>query len=801
MLGTVEIWRSSFLANLRYFDEQRVLEFGVEKVLGVIQDTRAQLRGSRGDYASYGCFEKLGQFLEGKTSRVVAVLSELMGDAILSFDPASYGSILRNYTALVQRLDLYSLASNLPLLLENNLNRLLRDSFTPELDSVAKFEGASGTEYLQFFERLLLGLEHYLHNWHLATRWHLEHSEEGPFGLQVKQLGEEFLRFRKTVWAKSEEKIADLLSKSFRFYTLSLNQRAMLMLKLYDFARAGNFFASSRGKMLPKILRQKLRDENELFLKQVGSLTKFALNRELRCCIFEELLTSLSVPESYVCELTPEELCRLDQLINAEVPLDYQPAGLLASGEDRELELEYDRGFAFQKNSACFYIQQGVIELARRAYIQPRMCYEVFLKCKELLELVLYWMFRLMCSDLFRKQLFEDWGGCADLRFQEYRDVEANAGVLEYFIECAARQAKCPKLRREMTRIVSRLEAVGHKTLRREELPLSNIVFVNENVCALVNWLKHNAGKLFPRAAESELQQIRSDLDELFDITVELAGYTYSSHFEDLKVRYQPVQPLVADLKWDIKKYSSDTAAAYRDYKSRLAEIAAGMVTGLRELKYPQQINARIEGCLADVFFQALLDIYARVEKVNENGKQLMRLDAIELAKSMESLGVPTSSSYRVHLDAYLSMGFTRDTRDLERAVLQSQVLRLPLRPTTPSASGRTWSTRRSAPPSCPPRRRRTCSSASPRTTWTSSPRSGPSDINNGLVFCRNYSYYERRPRPARRGPRYSTVDSATRYAIRGYRAVRTKSWRSTQDAHKMYRGRRALTQGPSTTR
>jgi hypothetical protein len=95
----------------------------------------------------------------------------------------------------------------------------------------------------------------------------------------IKSLGEEFLKFRKTIWIKTEEKVADILSKSYRFYTLSLNQRSLLLLKLYDFVRSGNFFSNSSGLMIPKIIKQKLRDENELFLRQVGNLMKFALNK------------------------------------------------------------------------------------------------------------------------------------------------------------------------------------------------------------------------------------------------------------------------------------------------------------------------------------------------------------------------------------------------------------------------------------------------------------------------------------------------------------------------------------------
>lgn len=89
-------------------------------------------------------------------------------------------------------------------------------------------------------------------------------------------------------------------------------------------------------------------------------------------------------------------------------------------------------------------------------------------------------------------------------------------------------------------------------------------------------------------------------------------------------------------------------------------------VTALRLLKFPQPIKQKIESGMVDVFFQVLLDIYQKIDKVNENGKQLMRLDIIELAKMIESLGIPAhSSTSRANLDAYLSMWFFRDPKDL----------------------------------------------------------------------------------------------------------------------------------------
>jgi len=95
----------------------------------------------------------------------------------------------------------------------------------------------------------------------------------------------------------------------------------------------------------------------------------------------------------------------------------------------------------------------------------------------------------------------------------------------------------------------------------------------------------------------------------------------------------------------------------------------------LRERRFPQPIQQKIEARMVEVFFQVLLDVYQKIDKVNENGKQLMRLDVIELSKMIESQGVPTYSSVsRANLDLYLSMWFFRDPKDLEKNILANQV-------------------------------------------------------------------------------------------------------------------------------
>lgn len=78
---------------------------------------------------------------------------------------------------------------------------------------------------------------------------------------------------------------------------------------------------------------------------------------------------------------------------------------------------------------------------------------------------------------------------------------------------------------------------------------------------------------------------------------------------------------------------------------------------------------------MVDVFFQVMLDIYQKIDKVNENGRQLMRLDVIELSKQIESLGIPTHSSIQKgYLDSYLSYWFFRDPKDLEKNIASAQV-------------------------------------------------------------------------------------------------------------------------------
>ena len=63
MVDISGVWRGTLLDNMKYFNEQRVLEFGADKVLGIMIETRKKIKSERKRYLNYDCFERIDQFL------------------------------------------------------------------------------------------------------------------------------------------------------------------------------------------------------------------------------------------------------------------------------------------------------------------------------------------------------------------------------------------------------------------------------------------------------------------------------------------------------------------------------------------------------------------------------------------------------------------------------------------------------------------------------------------------------------------------------------------------------------------
>lgn len=73
-----------------------------------------------------------------------------------------------------------------------------------------------------------------------------------------------------------------------------------------------------------------------------------------------------------------------------------------------------------------------------------------------------------------------------------------------------------------------------------------------------------------------------------------MVNFTYDGYYEDLKLKYNSLHAGAIDLKWDLRKYNSENAGIYRDYKNKLIEQFTSQANALRELKFPQQIKTKI---------------------------------------------------------------------------------------------------------------------------------------------------------------------------------------------------------------
>lgn len=84
-------------------------------------------------------------------------------------------------------------------------------------------------------------------------------------------------------------------------------------------------------------------------------------------------------------------------------------------------------------------------------------------------------------------------------------------------------------------------------------------------------------------------------------------------------------------LKWEVKKFNSETSLLYKEYKLKLLQTfrSSTLNVGIKDKEMSQYlINQNLE-----VFFKVLLEIYGRIDKINDNGRQLVRLDVLEITR------------------------------------------------------------------------------------------------------------------------------------------------------------------------
>lgn len=94
----------------------------------------------------------------------------------------------------------------------------------------------------------------------------------------------------------------------------------------------------------------------------------------------------------------------------------------------------------------------------------------------------------------------EDFSAITDIKLVELKDIDTQLPQMEHYMDCAIRQKHYQLLKKEMPRLANRWEASSFANIRRPEPIIGNLIFLLENTCAVVNWLKNNLTKILKSA-------------------------------------------------------------------------------------------------------------------------------------------------------------------------------------------------------------------------------------------------------------------------------------------------------------
>ena len=87
-----------------------------------------------------------------------------------------------------------------------------------------------------------------------------------------------------------------------------------------------------------------------------------------------------------------------------------------------------------------------------------------------------------------------------------------------------------------------------------------------------------------------------------------------------------------------------------------------------------KELCQMVENRELEVLYRCLVEVYSRIEKINDNGRQLIRLDAVEIGRILAEMGVQVDY-WMGWLNAYLEIVMERNTKQViekvRRAALQ----------------------------------------------------------------------------------------------------------------------------------
>jgi hypothetical protein len=85
-----------------------------------------------------------------------------------------------------------------------------------------------------------------------------------------------------------------------------------------------------------------------------------------------------------------------------------------------------------------------------------------------------------------------------------------------------------------------------------------------------------------------------------------------------------------------------------------------------------------VENRELEVLYRCLVEVYSRIEKINDNGRQLIRLDAVEIGRILAEMGVQVDY-WMGWLNAYLEIVMERNTKQVIEKVRKAALQYSPL--------------------------------------------------------------------------------------------------------------------------
>lgn len=91
-----------------------------------------------------------------------------------------------------------------------------------------------------------------------------------------------------------------------------------------------------------------------------------------------------------------------------------------------------------------------------------------------------------------------------------------------------------------------------------------------------------------------------------------------------------------------------------------------------------KELCQMVENRELEVLYRCLVEVYSRIEKINDNGRQLIRLDAVEIGRILAEMGVQVDF-WMGWLNAYLEIVMERNTKQVIEKVRKAALQYSPL--------------------------------------------------------------------------------------------------------------------------